>query len=256
MEYKRIVLLAGQWDTTPVVYQFLKRHFSVEKAVIEEPVPRKEFLKRRIKKLGYLEVAGQVLFQLAIAKPLKKTSAKRIREIHEQYGLSTAPIPPEDIIAVPSVNADACLEILKRLQPDLVIVHGTRIISKKLLRGLSCTFVNIHAGITPRYRGSHGAYWALASSDAAHCGVTVHLIDEGIDTGNILAQATITPAPADNFSTYGYLQLAVGLELLKQAIPDLAAGKQPARETALNSTLWHHPTFWGYLYKRLTKGVR
>lgn len=256
MQSNRIVLLAGQWDTTPIVYNFLERTFHVEKVIIEEPVPRKEFIKRRVKKLGMLTVSGQVLFQLLIARPLGKASKKRIKEILQLYNLSAKPIPESEVYRVPSVNAEQVLSQLQQLQPDIVVVHGTRIISKKIFQGVNSTFINIHAGITPRYRGSHGAYWALASNDKENCGVTVHLVDAGIDTGNILYQCAIPVTSKDNFTTYPYLQLAEGLKLLEQAIHSVLQGKATTINNNLNSALWHHPTLWGYLYKRLTRGVK
>jgi hypothetical protein len=160
MPFDRIILLAGKWDTTPLVYHFLKDHFHLIKTVIEEPVSRKDFLKKRIKKLGWFTVSGQILFQLFITKTLKTTSKKRIAEIIKQYQLSTSPIPSNEMIQVSSVNSESCLQQLQQLQPGLVIVHGTRIISKKILQSIDVPFINIHAGITPLYRGSHGAYWA------------------------------------------------------------------------------------------------
>lgn len=256
MQDKRIVLLAGEWDTTPVVYHFLQQHFVVEKVVIEDSVPKKDFLKRRIKNLGLVKVAGQVLFQLLIGKPLSLLSKARIAEILQEYGLKKEAIPSSKLIRVPSVNDAACLSALQQLQPHLVVVHGTRIISKKILQGVDAPFVNIHAGITPRYRGSHGGYWALVNNDREHCGVTVHLVDAGIDTGRILLQEKIPVTNRDNFATYGYLQLAVGLQLLKQAIEDVAEGKEATRDNSLNSALWHHPTLWGYLKMRIRRGVK
>src|SRR5688572_16702552 len=104
MKNKKIVLLAGQWDTTAMVYHFLKEDFDIVKVIIEEPVPRKEFLKKRIKKLGWFPVAGQVLFQLMISKPMGKFSKKRIQAIEQQYGLKRDAIPPDAVQAVPSVN--------------------------------------------------------------------------------------------------------------------------------------------------------
>ena len=41
----------------------------------------------------------------------------------------------------------------------------------------------MHAGITPQYRGVHGGYWAVVNNDPEHCGVTIHFVDKGIDTG-------------------------------------------------------------------------
>src|SRR5438046_2204957 len=103
-KFKRIVLLAGEWETTPVVYNYLKEHTGVYKAIVEQPVSRKEFLKRRIKKQGLWPVCGQVLFQLLIAKPLSKTSKKRITGILETYDLKKDPIRYEEVIHLSSVN--------------------------------------------------------------------------------------------------------------------------------------------------------
>jgi methionyl-tRNA formyltransferase len=256
MPYHKIVLLAGKYDTTPLVYNYINTHFGVEKIIIEEPVPKKEFLKKRIKKLGWFTVFGQVAFQLTVAKLLRKTSRQRIEEIIAEYNLSPARIAESEIIAVPSINSAECLQALHALQPDLIIVHGTRIISKKILKEVPAVFINMHAGITPRYRGSHGAYWALANNDKENCGITVHLVDAGIDTGNILFQERIPLKQNDNFATYPYLQLAKGLQLLKKSIELLREGIQPTVKNDLNSALWHHPTIWGYLYKRLTRGVK
>jgi folate-dependent phosphoribosylglycinamide formyltransferase PurN len=256
MPFKRIVLLAGEWDTTPLVYNFLQEHFGVMKVMVEQGVPRKEFLKKRIKKLGLLEVGGQVLFQLIVGKTLSKMSTGRIKEIISKYSLSRKAIAAPEVIRVGSLNSGESIEALKELEPDLVIVHGTRIISKNVLNSIEAPFINIHAGITPRYRGSHGAYWALANGDKENCGVTVHLVDPGIDTGNILAQTTIPYTNGDNFVTYPYLQLAEGLVLLKQVIEKLGQGELKAVKNNLDSSLWHHPTLWSYIWKRITKGVK
>lgn len=252
-----IILLAGKWDTTAIVYNYLQQQFNVEKIILEESVPKKEFLKKRIKKLGWFTVGGQVLFQLLIAKPLGLLSKSRITQIIHEYNLNQAQIPQEKILHVPSVNGTESLQALQHLSPALVVVHGTRIISKKILQGVSCPFINIHAGITPRYRGSHGAYWALANNDSENCGVTVHFVDAGIDTGNIIAQERIPYTKKDNFATYSYLQLAVGLQLLQKSLVAYFRGEQiEGFKNDLNSALWHHPTLGGYLLKRITKKVK
>lgn len=256
MRFKRIVLLAGNWNTTPIVYNFLQEHFDVVKVVIEHPVPRKEFLKRRIRKLGWIRTGGQILFQILVNKPLSFFSKRRIQKILSHYQLQQQTIPDNYIIRVTSVNDADCLQHLKNLNPDLIIVHGTRIISKKTLNSVVAPFINIHAGITPKYRGSHGAYWALYNNDNEHCGVTVHLIDSGIDTGQILAQGNIPLTAEDNFSTYPYLQLAEGLLLLKEVLLKIEEGNMPRVNPELESALWHHPTLWGYLWKRITNGVK
>lgn len=145
--------------------------------------------------------------------------------------------------------------LLRERKPGVVLVMGTRLIAQATLLAAEAPFVNYHAGITPKYRGVHGAYWARATCDAANCGVTVHVIDAGIDTGAILYQERISPGPADNFSTYPYLQLAAGLPLLARAGKDALEGDLAPLTVDLPSKLWSHPTLWGYFAAGFGRGV-
>jgi len=157
---------------------------------------------------------------------------------------------------VSSVNDPAFLEAVKSVQPDLILVNGTRIISAKALNEIKCPVINVHVGITPLYRGVHGAYWALANKDSEHCGVTVHAIDKGIDTGAILAQDTIAPGRKDNFITYPYLQFQKAIGLVKTTVPRvLNGGYSYLPPPAGPSKLWYHPTIWQYIRNRF-KGIK
>ena len=253
----RIVILAGPGASTDILFHALDKEFGVYRIIVEEPVSQKQLLKRRAEKLGWNTVAGQVLFKLLIAGPLERRSQARQAAIRQQYGLQAESLPTDRLSEVSSVNSPECIALLQALQPDVVVVNGTRIIAKKVLTSLPCPFLNTHAGITPLYRGVHGGYWALANNDPAHCGVSVHLVDAGIDTGGILYQTVIKPTSEDNFTTYPLLQLAAGLPLLAQAVRDALAGalhRQPAPEG--ESRLWSHPTLSEYLAARRRNGTR
>jgi len=220
-------------------------------------VVAKKLVKRRIKRLGYIKVFGQLLFQLLYVPMLRKLSAKRIQDIKKSFSLDNTYIDKEKVVSVTSVNSDLCLQTLKQIQPDLIIVNGTGIISKKVLNSIDATFINTHAGITPKYRGVHGGYWALANSDKSNCGVTVHLVDAGIDTGGVLYQALINTTEQDNFTTYTYLQIGEGIKLIKKAIHSYLDGcLETQKSKATESKLWYHPTLWYYLSKRLFKGIK
>lgn len=250
-ENKKIVLLCGRGDSSHIVFNRLSEHYHIEKAIAEHGVSKKIMIQRRIKKLGLLTVIGQLIFQVLICKCLRKAGAARIAEIKREHRLDTSDIPANKRIEVDSVNSDDTLKLLQSIQPDVVIVNGTRIISKRILECCNAVFINTHAGITPRYRGTHGGYWALAHGDLANCGVTVHLVDPGIDTGGILGQATFEPVKTSNFTTYPYMQLAIGLPLLIKAVDDALHGiLNPVTRQDLDSKLWHHPTAWGYLWRR------
>lgn len=160
----------------------------------------------------------------------------------------------EAIGHIPSVNHPDGHAAVLHLAPDVMVISGTRILSARTIAALGRPIINMHAGITPQYRGVHGGYWALVQRDPAHCGVTVHLVDAGVDTGAVLYQALITPGPTDDFSTYPTLQTLAGLPLLVKAVQ---SAHVPAAQTpAGTSRRWYHPTLWGYLWHRIAGGVR
>ncbi|MEM6631020.1 MAG: formyl transferase [Bacteroidota bacterium] len=257
MKKPRIIFLASPCDFTNMIYHEIAEASDIYKVIFEKPVSKKVFVKRRIKRLGYLQVFGQLSFQLGIVPFLRKFSTKRIEEILSDKKISRNEIPHDKVIQVNSVNSKQTRQLLHELHPDLVLVNGTRIISEKTLASTDAPFVNLHVGITPLYRGVHGGYWALAKGNAACCGVTIHLIDKGIDTGGILAQSIIQPTKRDNFVTYPYLQVAAGIQLLNKLIRSFSSKKlQVLPPPKGPSRLWYHPTIWEYLGIYFQKGIK
>lgn len=252
-----VVILGGPHPSTWMVYNALKHCVPIRAVVIEGTESTWAFLRRRARRLGWSKVAGQVLFEATVIPWLRLRSGKRLGEICAAYSLDDTEAPAELVHRVDSVNSDATLELLRRLRPRVVVINATRILSRKLLSGVPAVFINTHAGITPQFRGVHGGYWALATGQADQFGVTVHLVDAGIDTGGILAQARVRPAGEDNFVTYPVLQLAAGLPLLRRAVCDALEDRLVTVEPPEGpSRLWSHPTLWEYLWTRLRRGVR
>jgi folate-dependent phosphoribosylglycinamide formyltransferase PurN len=254
---KRIVLLAGVDPVSRIVYHALAREFPIAAVILEDRVPRSQLIRRRLKTLGLATVAGQVLF-MALALPwLRRTGARRIEALMREHGLDDSPIPGP-IVQVASVNSDEARDAIRQAEPDVVVVNGTRIISPETLAATSAQFLNMHAGITPLYRGVHGAYWALCERRPDLAGTTVHLVNKGIDTGAVIGQATFPVAREDSFATYPCLHTASGLPLLIDAVRQALEGKLTTSKNPkkLPSRLRSHPTLWGYLARRARLGVR
>jgi methionyl-tRNA formyltransferase len=123
---------------------------------------KKQFL-NRAKRLGYINAMSQVIFFLCIAPVIKRFSQKRKAEIFKEFDLDETGPPQQKVKRIRYANTDEGRSLLKQLSPDLIIVNGTRIISKKTLEAVPATFINIHTGITPAFRGVHGGYWAIAN---------------------------------------------------------------------------------------------
>jgi folate-dependent phosphoribosylglycinamide formyltransferase PurN len=252
-----LVLLVDNSTLSRIVYHALAKEFSIEAVIREGRVARSTFLKRRLKRLGWRTLLGQIVFAKCIVPLLRRETAERRADILREYGMNEAPIPAQCVVDVASVNDTRTVTLLKELAPRVVVVNGTRILEEKLLNVATGVFLNTHVGITPFYRGVHGGYWALAAGDREHCGVTVHKIDRGIDTGAIVAQALIQPTTADNFSTYPLLQVANAIPLLKQGVRDALNGTLETLPMPTGqSQLWFHPTAYQYLKNRIASGIR
>ena len=255
---RRLVLLAGPGDATDIVANWLDQHISHMTVVTEEPQSRIQLARRRVKRFGWVTTLGQVIF-VAIAMPILRIRGQlRRNQILSEASLNDTARPPDFRVA--SVNSPETIELLARLAPRVVVVNGTRIISSRVLDSISCPVINTHAGITPGYRGVHGGYWALAEGHPEDVGTTVHLVDTGIDTGQVLGRVRFDTSPADSIVTYPYLHLAAGLPLLIEPLRR-ALNRQPLApidddSRLVDSRLFTHPTLWGYLRVWATKGVR
>lgn len=254
----KIVLLCGKGDSSLFMYNGIKNQFKIQAIIQEQKFSSKKLLKRRIKKLGVLRVVNQVFFQVLIPRVLLFFSIRRIKEIKNNYNLNNEPFLKNILNFVPSVNSEECLRLICTIKPDIIIVNGTRIISKKILNATNALFINTHVGITPEYRGVHGAYWALRNNDIENCGVTIHKIDAGIDTGDIILQDIILITNKDNFVTYPFIQIGKAIMMMKKVLESVEKEelKTYKKTNFTFSKLWYHPTFTGYLYYRILKRVK
>ncbi|MFW7413740.1 phosphoribosylglycinamide formyltransferase [Demequina sp. SO4-18] len=85
----------------------------------------------------------------------------------------------------------ALAEEVERHEPDLVVLAGfMRLIGAPSLTRFGGRIVNTHPALLPAYPGAHGVRDALAGG-AKVTGCTVMLVDEGVDTGPIVAQAAV-----------------------------------------------------------------
>ena len=91
----------------------------------------------------------------------------------------------------------ALAEATGRYEPDLVVSAGfMKIVGKEFLAGFGGRFVNTHPALLPSFPGAHGVREALAYG-AKVTGCTVHFVDDGVDTGPVIAQSAVEVRPDD-----------------------------------------------------------
>ena len=249
MQNKKIVFLASDCESSRWVYNAVIKDFKIEAAIIEEPVSKKTLFKARIKRIGFFKVMSQAIFSILIVPYLRKKAKGRKTTLIKQYQLDNSDFNIDKTCRVPSVNDEACKQLLEKLQPDIVLVNGTRIISKRILQCTKTIFINMHVGITPLYRGSHGGYWALYNNDVENFGTTIHIVDTGIDTGGVLKQVFAKPSKADNFTTYPVIQLAIGIQILSQVLQSVLNNNYKSTTHSKKGKMYYQPSVWEYIKK-------
>jgi Formyl transferase len=249
-----VVLLVVDNSLCRIAAWRLAQRFPDLTIIVEQQVPRFRLIRSRVRRFGLFYTAGQLAFIL-YSRLIRRRAAGRIAEIIAASKLDARWPDGIERIEVVSVNAPDTVARLQELRPKVVLVVGTRIISREVLSAVQAPFINYHDGITPKYRGIHGGYWASAQNDLVNFGATVHLVDPGIDTGEVLYQVRLRPSGVDNYATFSYLQLAAALPLLVRAAEDAIGGTVTPQTVELPSRLWSHPTIWRYFTTGVCRGA-
>ena len=138
---------------------------------------------------------------------------------------------------VENINNKETLEYLRKINPELIIVHGTRIVKQQILNNLKCKKINLHWGISPAYRGE-GIVTALSKNDFENLGVTIHELDNTIDNGKIISQKIIEIDKNDNFYSIGIKMTREGLKVIIDYLKNGKISSLQKNKTKNNSFLF------------------
>lgn len=134
---------------------------------------------------------------------------------------------------VPVCVFDSEQQISARLAGDLelgILAWWPKILKAPLLEVPRLGFINTHPSLLPHNRGKHYNFWALV--EESPFGVTIHRVDPGVDTGEIVAQREIQYDWEDNGGSLYVKAQAAMLDLFQQAYPAFRSG--PIRSTPQN----------------------
>tara|TARA_Y100000022_G_scaffold184442_1_gene179477 strand:+ start:987 stop:1898 length:912 start_codon:yes stop_codon:yes gene_type:complete len=129
-----------------------------------------------------------------------------------------------DFISFENINSSQALAKLKKYDADLFVsMSFDQILKKDIIYLPKMGFLNCHAGALPFYRGRNILNWALIN-DEKEFGVTVHFIDEGIDTGDIILQKKRAISNKDDYSTLLKKAESLCAECLYESIIKVESG--------------------------------
>lgn len=237
-----------------IIINALAKAFPSVEVLVEAPESKALFLRRRARKIGWLQTAGQFA-TMTLSRFGKRFARAREAELISTHGLETEPSAGIPVTHVPSANAPECLAAMAAARPAVVFLAGCRMLSRATLAAIPCPVINYHAGINPKYRGVQGGYWARALGDTAHYGTTVHLVDAGVDTGDMLYQAFIKPDARETMLTDAMAQAAGSREIAIAAVRDALDGTLAPKTIDLPSVQRFHPPIWTWLGNGLSRGI-
>lgn len=123
------------------------------------------------------------------------------------------------------INSEETFKILKDSSVKICFVFGTSLIKENILENLDCTFINIHTGLTQHYRGVDSTLWAIYNNDLKNIGYTIHQIDAGIDTGNVIIQGNTVISLEDNYADVFIKTCKQSIDCLVSNLDNLIAKK-------------------------------
>ncbi len=194
----------------------------------------------RTKKQGFV---ASLLKRLPVGGPDEKKDEAFLQEFHEKYSVGfrfhkklkdylRSPFdlvveqPGVKYVNVPcgDINSSEFASFLRELRPDIIAVLGSSVIRPEIISIPSSAMINIHSGLSPYYRGTWSYGWPIVNNEPEFIGVTVHCIDPGIDTGDIIFQARPPLEPGDDLNSIFLKVISQGTELAAEAFQQIIAG--------------------------------
>jgi folate-dependent phosphoribosylglycinamide formyltransferase PurN/peptidoglycan/xylan/chitin deacetylase (PgdA/CDA1 family) len=129
-----------------------------------------------------------------------------------------------ELFITPDIHSSEALDFVRRLNADLGLVFGTRILKPALFQIPKQGSINIHKRKVPDYRGGGAVgLWELLDGQK-EIGVTVHRVEASVDVGAVIRSAVIPIHPFDNLESLALKANVVGADLIAAAIRDFANG--------------------------------
>jgi len=166
--------------------------------------------------------------------------------VHRQFAAHGVPT-----MEVDDVNAAAFLDHLRERRVDVLIsINCPQRLKPELLSLPPLGCFNVHFGMLPRYRGILPIFHALVNGESSF-GVTVHVMDEKLDNGDIVAQGEVPIAPGDDLETLYPKGFAAASALLNETLQQLNDGSLVRRPN-----LESEKTYYSYPSREMIRRYR
>jgi phosphoribosylglycinamide formyltransferase-1 len=152
----------------------------------------------------------------------------------EEFGVPTFVVEPSRFESS-EAWAEVLLSNIEFHKPDLVVLAGfMKVLPANIVNKLTPRMINMHPTLLPDFPGAHAVADALAAG-ASVTGATIHIVDEGVDSGRILTQTSMAVAPGISEIDLHEQIKRVEQKQLVQAVQDIATGALSLAEKEQNA---------------------
>jgi formyltetrahydrofolate-dependent phosphoribosylglycinamide formyltransferase len=149
----------------------------------------------------------------------------------EDFGIPTFSVALSDFESRDAWGAELLAQI-QQWQPDLTVLSGfMRLVPAGVVEALSPHLINTHPAFLPEFPGAHAVRDAVAAG-ATQTGASLIVVDNGVDTGPIIARERVRVEPGDTEAALHERIKPVERRLLIQAVLDIATGNLDLKELA------------------------
>jgi folate-dependent phosphoribosylglycinamide formyltransferase PurN len=116
------------------------------------------------------------------------------------------------------INTKKIYNLLIEENPKIILINATSKINENIVNKFKNKIINIHAGLTPYYKGAGCNVWTFYYKELKYTGVTIHFVNSKIDSGKIITQQQSKFQKKDNTHTIGCKNAILGSKLAIKAI--------------------------------------
>lgn len=223
--------------TTDSLYSYIllkdfvhKYHENISSIYISRPLKRQKyhkfFIRKVINGLGIRYYIQRVIHDIR-----NKNGESTIINLAKKYNIHT--------IDAPNINDIKVINRIREDKPDIIISgYFDQIIKKDLIKIPSFGILNIHLSMLPEYRGVKPVFWVLKNNECK-TGITIHIVEEGLDTGDIVIQKEINILSTDSVDSLTKRMSIIGGEILQIAIENIRLNRLEFKKQDLDSSSYY-----------------
>ena len=252
----KIVILTVDHLYSNFILKELSKRFGKEIKLIIEPTKQLQGKSNFQAVLYYLKISGIYYVAIQILKLLiyktvsclYSTLGTNTNNKFYRYDFLTKKLGIK-IKYFADINSKESILTLQKIKPDLIVsVLFSHIIKKDLLGVASKGIINFHPAYLPNYKGISPIFWSLANGEK-YSGATVHYINKGIDTGNIITRKKVVIRNSDSEDSLYWRSVKLAPQMLIKAISDIESGR-------IQSIINHKGTYYSFPSQKAVKKFR